>query len=380
MSHWSHANLSQIASAPPCATANGQRPVGCVRPDGTSAVLFVGEDGHVHQLHLRAGTWVHTDLSLMTNAPVAEPGGLSDSWASVCVRPDNVFSIAYRGRDNHIHALQIQDDRGSHVDLSVSSGVSSRAVGPPTHFVRGDGVATIVYAEEGGTSGDHVAQLHLSGENWVHSNLSELTQTQSPLVIAPAGYVKSDHVTAVVFTDIEPGLQTRGIIEMALPQNGNWTSKNLFSSSSTPLPDPRRWLMGFIRADGAPAVLYAGFDRGVHELAFVGDRWVGSALSQLANAPKMKDILLEGPVGYVRGDGTTAVVYSGSDDHIHELTAVGHTWTHSDLFSLAPATGTLADGTPTASYPFAYVRSDRVSSILWIAPDKQIHELALLPA
>lgn len=135
--------------------------------------------------------------------------------------------------------------------------------------------------------------------------------------------------------------------------------------------------MGFVRGDGTPAVLYAGFDQGIHELALVGGKWMATALSQAANAPKLKD-MVGGPMRYVRGDGVTVVVYHGDDDHIHELKSVGDNWVHSDLFLLA--TGALGEGTPTARYPFAYVRSDGVSSILWVGPAGQIHQLALSPA
>ena len=83
-------------------------------------------------------------------------------------------------------------------------------------------------------------------------------------------------------------------------------------------------------------------------------------------------------MGYVRGDGVTAVVYHGADDHIHELKLVGGNWVHSDLFLLA--TNTLGEDTPSARYAFAYVRSGGVSSILWVGPRGQIHELALPPA
>jgi hypothetical protein len=65
-------------------------------------------------------------------------------------------------------------------------------------------------------------------------------------------------------------------------------------------------------------------------------------------------------MGYLRGDGVTAVVYPGHD-RIHELTLVGDHWLHSDL---SRAAGTLT----SSGYPFAYVRSDGVSSIVYNVP------------
>ena len=60
-------------------------------------------------------------------------------------------------------------------------------------------------------------------------------------------------------------------------------------------------------------------------------------------------------------------------NRMHELAFVGNTWVHTDL---SRATGTPTDAGP----PFAYVRSDGVSSIVYCGADRHIHELALLPA
>ena len=66
MAQWSHTDLSQAATAPAGASqlfGDLSRPMGCVRFDRTNVVLFTGNDGHIHQLHLSGATWVHSDLS-----------------------------------------------------------------------------------------------------------------------------------------------------------------------------------------------------------------------------------------------------------------------------------------------------------------------------
>ena len=367
MGQWSHADLSQIANAPPCGTGGFDfpRPVGCVRSDRTNAVLFTGhDDRHVHQLHLSGNRWVHTDLSLLTNA--TDFAIRAETSPMACVRPDKVFSVVYTGRDGHIHALQI-GVFPSHVDLSdVAGAPKAMPIGPPTHFVRGDGVTVVVYTGFGGEN-TSVHQLAFTAGSWVHSNLSELTQ--SPPIhsrIKTAGYVRANQTTSVIY------VAGAGIKELALPLNGNWTSTDLFSSVQAPRPHPLplRWPMGFVRADGTASVLYANQDEFIHELAFVAGKWRATALSEAANAPKLS----QGgpsPMGYIRGDGVTAVVYWGEDNHIHELTLVEGHWLHSDL--------SLAAGTSTGGYPFGYVRSDGVSSIVYSGTDRHIHELALLP-
>ena len=369
MRRWFHSDLSQIANAPPCITLDAG-PMGCVRPDRVNTVLFTGEDGHIHQLHLRGGTWIHTDLSLLANATDATARATTSPTG--CVRPDGVFSIVYNGPAGHIHALQIKEDLASHVDLTgLAQAPRSLGTGHRiTHFVRGDGVVVVIYISD--PSHFRVNQLALSGDNWVHSDLTELTHEQRDLfILNAAGYVRPDHVTSVIFVDVERSFQNnKGIRELALASNGNWTSTNLFNSPLTPHPISFRCPVGFVRGDGKASVLYVGFDEGIHELAFVVGSWIATALSDAANAPKFTT-KFGSPAGYVRDDGVTAVVYLGNDDHIHELTLIDGHWLHSDLSVAASA---------AFGIPFAYVRSDGVSSIVYVASDKHIHELALLPA
>jgi len=143
-----------------------------------------------------------------------------------------------------------------------------------------------------------------------------------------------------------------------------------------PQPSFVRWPIGFVRSDGIPSVVYADQQSFLHELAFVGDRWKATALSVAANAPPLSPTgstglgVGGGPTGYVRGDGVTAVVFCGSDNHVHELALIGGQWVHTDL-------SLVANSTATFGYPFAYVRSDRVSSVIYQGADAHIHELAL---
>src|SRR5258708_17714903 len=187
---WSHNDLSQIANGPPWGSGltDFHQRVGCVRPDGANAVFFTGNDRHIHQLRLSADTWVHSDISLVTN----DPGNAAASPA-VCVRPDRILSVVYIGRDFHIHELQMNGDMGSHVDLTDLAGSPKAApTGSPAHFVRADGVVVIVYLSFPlQVSKSSMHQLAFTAGNWSDSNLSELTQfTVVSQFSRPAGYVR----------------------------------------------------------------------------------------------------------------------------------------------------------------------------------------------
>jgi hypothetical protein len=375
MGQWSHSDLSQIANAPPCGSGSGDipRPMGCVRSDGVNTVVFTGrDDHHVHQLHRTGNTWVHTDLSVLAGA--TDPFILAVTSPTSCVLPGNVFSVVYCGRDGNNHALQFTGGVVSHVDLStLAAAPRSNKVGPPAHFVRGDGVPAVIYIGLTGTGSDgdtvrtHVDQLALTGGNWVHSDLSAIAQPPGSGNVAPlkaSGYVKPNKITAVIHGE-------GGIKELSLPPNGSWSRTDLFNSPDVLRPTPLRWPMGFVRADGKASVIYY-VDGAIHELAFVAGQCVATDLSDAADAPIAFAAQATGPMGYVRGDGVTAVVYPGHG-RMHELTLVGDGWIHTDL---SRAAGAESD----SGYPFAYVRSDGVSSVIYRGTDSHIHELALSPA
>ena len=376
MGQWSHSDLSQIANAPPCGHAPGAndipRPMGCIRSDRVNTVVYtVRDDGHIHQLHLSGNRWVHTDLSLLANATA--PFVLAVNSPTSCLRPDNVFSVVYTGKDKHVHALQVTEGAVSHVDLTTlaTGAPPSNGVGTLTHFVRGDGIPVVVYVGLTGTGSDdpvrtHVDELALIAGNWVHSDLSAVTQSSDSGIVFlhTAGYVKPGKIAAVICGEGR-------VIELTLPPNGNWEKTDLFALLQTPGPSGLRWTMGFVKADGTASVVYF-VNAAIHELAFVAGNLVATDLSDAADAPPAFAAQATGPMGYVRGDGVTAVVYRGQD-RMHELAFVDNRWLHTDLSRAA--------GAPTdAGYPFAYVRSDGVSSIVYCASDGHIHELALLPA
>ena len=376
MGQWSHSDLSQMASAPLCGLISSSasdipRPMGCARPNGVNTVVYPGGDGHVHQLQLNGNTWVHTDLSILAGA--TDPSMLAVTSPACCVLPNGVFSVVYHGRNAHIHALQLAGVAATHVDLTAIAGAPlSLRVASPSHFVRGDGVSVVVYVgtsgggSEGGPVRTHVDQLALIGGNWIHSDLSAIAlppSTGSTVLLKAFGYVKPNKMTAVIHGE-------GGIMELSLSPDGSWSRIDLFNSLGVLRPTGLRWPMGFVRADGNASVIYFS-DGAIRELALVAGQWVATDLSDAADAPIALARQGTGPVGYVRGDGVTAVVYPGHD-RMHELTLVADRWLH---FDLSRSTG--AD--TNSGYPFAYVRSDGVSSVIYNGSDHHIHELALSP-
>jgi hypothetical protein len=248
----------------------------------------------------------------------------------------------------------------------------------PRGYVRADGVAAVVYL--GITpDGQHTdGRLHelalLGGRDWTHFDLTQ--EAGAP----PGGdyggalkaYVRGDGITAVVYVGND-----RRIHELALLGAQSWRHFDL--NAATPTGETGQlYLDAYVRADGTTAVVYQGEDDHVHELALVGGTdWRHFDLTKRATAPTPAPASnVTGVTAYVRGDGLSAVVFRGEDSHMHELALVGGThWEHFDLTAAAAARGTPA---PPGHSQRAYVRADGISAVVYNSVgDNHIHELAL---
>jgi hypothetical protein len=125
------------------------------------------------------------------------------------------------------------------------------------------------------------------------------------------------------------------------------------------------------RSDDGNSVLYRGFDNHIYELFLPlgASQWQLGSLTGLARA----SVGAAGrPACYVRSDNVNAVVYRGIDNHIYELWLPDGsvTWRIQDLTATAEAPY-------AAGNPAAYVRHDRVNSVVYRGQDDHVYELFL---
>jgi len=172
------------------------------------------------------------------------------------------------------------------------------------------------------------------------------------------------------------------IHEIALKHT--WQHRDLTAASGAPLTDANfSQPMAFRRSDGVSMVVYRGTDKHVHsiylEIRRQGNTWQEiwhwADLSAITGSPPAAS----DPFGYVRSDGISAVLYTGTDGHIHELWLSG-VWSWADLTAIsgAPAviSGWLADG----ARPIGYVRADGINAVVYVgvaAQGGRIYELRL---
>jgi hypothetical protein len=193
-------------------------------------------------------------------------------------------------------------------------------------FVRADGYDSVVYV----ASDNHVHEFSLP----LGSNIWQTHDTFNPpagwtfpanATGQPRGYVRSDGTSAVVYLSSGGHIWELSRPVNEIPTSTIWDAGELTTIPGVPVSasDPAP----YIRADGQSTIMYRSSDLKIWELAlpYRSASWSGNTLSTVGGTPPVAD----GPIGYVRGDNNSAVVFHDLSNNIWEL-------------QLAPAGGNLA--------------------------------------
>ena len=229
-------------------------------------------------------------------------------------------------------------------------------------------------------SGSHLtpAVVYIAGDGHIHEIALKGTWQDRDLtaaavapvaysgVIQPMAYRRSDGVSMVIYRGADDHIHS---LYLELRRQGNnwqevwhWANLSAITGSPTAASDP----YGYIRSDGISAVVYTGSDGHIHELRLEGG-WIGADLTYIAGAPTASG---GRPVAYVRGDGINAVVYKAAvSGQICEL-RLDDGWKWTNLSGPSGAPLPLSDLS-------AYVRSDGISTINYAGYDGHIHEIRL---
>lgn len=170
-SQWHDADLSAVAGDLGGAGTNEDGGLqGYVQADGTSAVVYVGQDGKIRELELYGGKWHVNTIGLQGGQPVA--GGVPMGY----VRADGVNAVVYLGHDGHIHELSQVSSRVKgfgwvDTDLNLAGGGLVFSTGWPWPIVREDHVSAVMYTDTFATPA-HVHQLALVNGHWKDTDLS----------------------------------------------------------------------------------------------------------------------------------------------------------------------------------------------------------------
>ena len=178
-SGWIHADLSAIVvNRAPVVPAVGD-PYAYTTPDSIARVVYRGKDDHIHELRLQGG-WMQADLSaiLGNRAPAFAVAG--DPFAYVT--PDSIPRVIYRGKDDHIHELRLQGG-WIQADLStivVNAAPAVPAAGNPYAYTTSpDSIPRVLYRGQD----EHIHELRLQ-DRWIQADLSAIVTNGAPAVAA----------------------------------------------------------------------------------------------------------------------------------------------------------------------------------------------------
>lgn len=221
---------------------------------------------------------------------------------------------------------------------------SAPSVGGLAGYERSDTNTAIVYR-----NGSNIRELSKGDGNW---SVGTLPASTASAASDPTAFVRTDGWNGVAYRGT-----TNHIHAAELFPGGSWQAVDL-SNQVSGEPDAQGNPAAFVRSDRVAVVLYRGADNHVIELNLIpGAGWGWASLTQsLGNAWKTNS----DPIGYVRADGTNAVVYRSADNHIRQLhLPTAGAWVAKDLNVEAPSAA-LGFGTP-----HAFTRSDGVNAVVY---------------
>jgi hypothetical protein len=275
-------------------------PFGYITNDGnTQHIIYLGDDSHVQEL-FAGNKWQSNSPSAAANMPT----GQGRPWGFVF---GSTHHITYRGTDNQIHVLWVQDDgmNSSWVGRTPSvDATAPLATGDPCALIsNSETVENIFYR---GTDG-HIHQLW-AGETWSHTGVTAWAQT--PLAAGdPHAYLPtSDTHQHVCYRGSD------GHIWVCWWDDENWVGRSPTMDTKAPLAAGEPYAV--VSPDKKiQSIVYRGVDGHIYQL-WAEDSWHVSTASISAGTPTA----IGDPTAYYYGtDPSLNIAYLASDGHFYAV-------------------------------------------------------------
>lgn len=284
--------------------------------------------------------------------PPAPPGG--EPFGAT--RVDGFEHVVYTTNDAHIAELYYY--RGDWFWVDLHKYISMRpghTMPPPGHspfaFGMSDDSDSIVYVDTNG----FITELSLRSGDWEWRHLTSLSP-ESGSAGPPVGYRRANALAGVAYVNTTTG----HVHELSLSWGGQWTSADLTdltgASPSGGAPFPHK------RTDGLLSILTQTQHGNGPIVEILGDGTDWSAASLAADS--------SGATMFDRSDGVSSLIdVDAASQHVLERTLGEQGW--SEPFDLGAATGAPA----ATGRPFGFLRTDRLSSIVFQTLDHHLREL-----
>ena len=272
---WVNSDLTLLAGNG-VAPARGSTLYGYWGSDSSQHVNFIGTDGHVHELYIHPGAaWTNNDLTVISGNGVAPAAGsaLHAYWGS-----DNSQHVIFIGTDGHVHELYIHPGAGwvnNDVTLMSGDGVAPIVGSTLTGYWGSDSSQHVNFI---GTDG-HVHELYIHpGAGWVNNDLTLMSGNG----VAP---MRGSALDAYWGTDSSQHVNFIGtdghVHELYIHPGAVWANNDVTVMSGNGVaPAPGSALDGYWGSDSSQHLNFIGTDGHLHELYIhPGAGWVNNDIS-----------------------------------------------------------------------------------------------------
>ncbi len=309
--------------------------------------------------------WNLTDLTARTGSPLATPTVRSDLSGN----PGNAQNISqhlvYVGSmDNHIHELTFDPGtkKWSHTDLTTTTTSPPPFSSPTGYGLPFFEARSVLYV----TGDNDIHQLMGAGGSWQHTDLTTAAAGSQPAGSIPEGYLFPDDQHVVY-------LGTDNHIHELVSEFGfnTWSHNDLSAPFGGRLFEGSPTGHAF-NARRTQHLIYSGSDNHIHELwSSTSDPWRHNDLTAATGAP-LTPPGVKSARGYVfEAQLTQHITYPAVDGHIHELRWDLGGWHDADL---CVATGAPEWALP--GFPTGYVfDAEGTQHVDYVGIDGHIHEL-----
>ncbi|TDU80683.1 hypothetical protein [Streptomyces sp. KS 21] len=356
---WHHNDLTAASGGPEIGGAFNNLAGYTWDVDQTQHVVYLGTDGHVHELWFHHGSgWNHNDLTTAAPGNVAALGLTGYTWDV-----DQTQHVVYRGTDGHVHELWFHHGSGwNHNDLTTAAPGSPEPHGLPTGYTWDvDQTQHVVYL---GPHGIDELWFH-HGNGWRHNNLTRAAggppNSSSPRLMGYTWDVdKTQHVVS--------GGSNNHVNELWF--NGQWHYNDLTAAAGSPISTGPEAAYTW-DVDQTQHVVHGSSDGHLHELWYHhGNGWNHNDLTTAAaGSPPLGGRF----TGYTWDvDQTQHVVYQTHPGGVHELWYHhGNGWNHNDIKSEAGGAPALLGG-HLVGYTWDV---DQTQHVVYRGTDGHVHEL-----
>jgi hypothetical protein len=303
---WHHNNLTQAANAPVRAISV---PTGYVfAAQATQHVVYLGSDGHIHELWWDITGWHHNDLTRAANAPVSQLGSRPAGYVFDAQGTQHVVYVGSEN-DRHIHELWWDITGWHHNDLTQAANATVGAFPDPAVYVfDAQGTQHVVYQ----TEFTHIEELWWDSTGWHHNDLTTASGARPNVATAPSGYAFNAQGTQHV---VYEGGDDDRIHELWWDASG-WHQNDLTKAAGGPLANGRA--CGYVfDAQGTQHVVHGVSDGTIEELWWDTNGWHANNLS---GGPGSTADINGSPSAYVfNAQNTQHIVYRTADNNIEEL-------------------------------------------------------------